>query len=76
MTLKKVKAIIVDIMGVDESEIGENTDFVNDLGADSLDIVQMLIAMEKEFGIAFNDKEMASIKTVNDAVTYIDTRKA
>ncbi len=69
--MEKVKSIIADIMMIDESEITEETRFVEDLHADSLDIVQMIIAMEREFGKKFDDDTIASIKTVGDAVSYL-----
>ena len=71
----KVKSLIAQQLGISESDITEDSSLVNDLGADSLDIVQMLISMEKEFGIVFDDSEIKNIKTVGDAVKFIDTHK-
>ncbi|HHU43840.1 MAG: acyl carrier protein [Bacillota bacterium] len=71
----KVKSLIAQQLGISESDITEDSSLVNDLGADSLDIVQMLISMEKEFGIVFDDNEIKNIKTVGDAVKFIDTHK-
>ena len=70
--LDKIKNLIAEQLYIDASEINEESKFVDDLGADSLDIVQMLIAMEKEFGVSFEDEEIAEIKTVRDAVSLIE----
>lgn len=75
MVLEKVKSLISEQLGISESDIDEESSLVNDLGADSLDIVQMLISLEKEFGIVFGDDDIKTIKTVGDAVKYIDTHK-
>ncbi len=63
--------MIADALMIDESEITEETRFIEDLHADSLDIVQLIIAMEKEFGKRFSDEEIAKIKTVGDVLTYL-----
>ena len=68
---EKIQGIIADTMMIDESEITEETRFIEDLHADSLDIVQMIIAMEREFGRKFTDDEISSIKTVGDAYSYL-----
>lgn len=68
---EKVQALIAELMGLDKSKITESSDFIVDLKADSLDIVQMLIAMENEFGVEFDDEEMHNIKTVGDVVVYL-----
>ncbi len=73
--LDKIKNLIAEQLYIDASEINEESKFVDDLGADSLDIVQMLIAMEKEFGVSFEDDEIAEIKTVRDAVSLIEKKK-
>lgn len=73
--LDKIKNLIAEQLYIDASEINEDSKFVDDLGADSLDIVQMLIAMEKEFGVSFEDDEIAEIKTVRDAVSLIEKKK-
>ena len=67
----KVKAIIVDKLGVDESEVTPEASFTNDLGADSLDIVELIMALEEEFDLEIPDKEAEKISTVGDAVEYI-----
>ena len=71
----RVKAIIVDKLGVAESEVTENASFTNDLGADSLDIVELIMAFEEEFGTEIPDEAAEKMKTVQDVVTYIDQNK-
>ena len=68
----RVKAIIVDKLGVDESEVTETASFTNDLGADSLDTVELIMEFEKEFGISIPDDQAEKIGTVQDAVAYIE----
>ena len=65
--VKQVKAIIVDKLGVEESEVTETASFTNDLGADSLDTVELLMEFEKVFGIKIPDEETSGIATVGDA---------
>ena len=72
----KVKQIIVDKLGVDESEITEASSFTNDLGADSLDTVELIMEFEKEFDIAIPDEEAEKIATVGNAVSYLEKAKA
>ncbi|HOD55012.1 MAG TPA: acyl carrier protein [Candidatus Cloacimonadota bacterium] len=67
----KVKEIIVDKLGVDESEIQPNARFIEDLGADSLDSVELIMKFEEEFGIEIPDTDSEKIKSVQDAITYI-----
>ncbi len=69
--LKKVKAIIVDQLGVEESEVTGEAHFIDDLGADSLDIVELIMALEEEFDLEIPDEEAEKIAMVNDAVDYI-----
>ncbi|MBQ0078104.1 MAG: acyl carrier protein [Bacteroidales bacterium] len=69
--VKKVKAIIVDKLGVEPSEVTETANFTNDLGADSLDTVELLMEFEKVFSIKIPDEETASIATVKDAVDKV-----
>ena len=71
-TTSRVNAIIVDKLGVDESEVNNEASFTNDLGADSLDTVELIMEFEKEFNIAIPDDEAEKIATVGDAITYID----
>ena len=68
----RVKAIIVDKLGVEESEVTETASFTNDLGADSLDTVELIMECEKEFGISIPDDQAEKIGTVQDAVAYIE----
>lgn len=67
----KVKSIIVDKLGVEPSEVTENANFTNDLGADSLDTVELLMEFEKVFGIKIPDEETNAIVTVKDAVEKV-----
>jgi acyl carrier protein len=68
----KVVAIIVDKLGVEESEVANEASFTNDLGADSLDTVELIMEFEKEFNIAIPDEQAEKIQTVGDAVSYIE----
>jgi acyl carrier protein len=68
----RVKAIIVDKLGVDESEVTNEASFTNDLGADSLDTVELIMEFEKEFNIAIPDDQAEKIQTVGDSVQYIE----
>ena len=72
---QKVKTIIADQLGVGEEEIKPTSSFIEDLGADSLDIVELVMAMEEEFEVEIPDEEAENIKTVQDAVNYITTHK-
>jgi acyl carrier protein len=72
---QKVKNIIADQLGVGEDEIKTTSSFIDDLGADSLDIVELVMAMEEEFEVEIPDEEAENIKTVQDAVNYITTHK-
>ncbi|MBE0662378.1 MAG: acyl carrier protein [Bacteroidales bacterium] len=68
----KVKAIIVDKLGVDESEVTPEASFTNDLGADSLDTVELIMEFEKEFNMAIPDEQAEKIGTVGEAIAYIE----
>jgi len=70
----KVKSIIADQLGVGEDEIKAESSFIEDLGADSLDIVELVMAMEEEFEVEIPDEEAENIKTVGDAINYIKAR--
>ncbi len=69
---EKVKKIIVDKLGVDESEVVLEANFTNDLGADSLDTVELIMEFEKEFDISIPDEQAENIQTVGDAITYLE----
>lgn len=71
----KVKSIIADQLGVGEDEIKPESSFIEDLGADSLDIVELVMAMEEEFEVEIPDEEAENIKTVGDAINYINAHK-
>jgi acyl carrier protein len=70
-SMDKIKKIIVDQLGVDESKIMEDSSFIDDLGADSLDIVELIMAFEEEFDMEIPDEDAEKIKTVGDAVKYL-----
>lgn len=71
----RVKAIIADKLSVDENEVTENAEFTKDLGADSLDTVELIMEFEKEFGITIPDDKTEGITTVKDAIDYIEAAK-
>ncbi|MBI5599674.1 MAG: acyl carrier protein [Deltaproteobacteria bacterium] len=75
-TESRVKKIIVDQLGVSEDEVKDEASFVEDLGADSLDTVEMVMAFEEEFAIEIPDEDAEKIKTVRDAVDYINRKCA
>lgn len=68
----KVKAIIIDKLGVDEKEVTPEANFTNDLGADSLDTVELIMELEKEFNVSIPDDQAEKIATVGDAISYIE----
>ena len=72
-TAERVNKIVVEHLGVDESKVTENASFVDDLGADSLDTVELVMAFEEEFGIEIPDEDAEKITRVKDAVDYIDS---
>ena len=71
----KVKAIIVDKLGVGEADVKPEASFTNDLGADSLDTVELIMEFEKEFGVNIPDDQAEKISTVGDAIAYIENAK-
>jgi acyl carrier protein len=73
-TLDRVKGIIVELLGVDESKVVETARFREDLEADSLDLVELIMAFEEEFGGEISDEDAQKITTVGEAVSYIDTQ--
>ncbi|MFQ5816551.1 MAG: acyl carrier protein [Terriglobia bacterium] len=72
---EKVKRIIVEQLGVDEAEVTPTASFIDDLGADSLDTVELLMAFEEAFNIEIPDEDAEKIATVKDAIGYIEKRK-
>lgn len=75
-TAKRVKKIVVEHLGVEANKVTEDTSFIDDLGADSLDIVELVMAFEEEFDIEIPDDASENIATVEDAITYIDAHNA
>ncbi len=73
-TFEKVKELVVDQLGVDSEEITPEASFVNDLGADSLDIVELIMVFEEEFDIEIPDEDAEKIQTVGDAAKYLQDR--
>jgi acyl carrier protein len=71
----RLRKIIVDNLGVDEAEVVPTANFVDDLNADSLDLVELIMSLEEEFGIEISDEEAEKIKTVGDAIEYIQEHK-
>jgi acyl carrier protein len=72
----KVKSIIVEKLGVDEADVTEGANFTNDLGADSLDTVELIMEFEKEFDLSIPDEDAENIATVGDAVKYLSEKKS
>lgn len=72
----KVKSIIIDKLGVDESEVVDSANFTNDLGADSLDTVELVMEFEKQFDISIPEEDSDKIATVGDAVSYLKSKTA
>ncbi len=70
----RVKAIIVDKLGVDEAEVTDQASFTNDLGADSVDVVELIMQFEQEFGVTIPDDQAEKITTVGDAIAFIEWR--
>ncbi len=71
----KVKEILVDVLGVKEEEVKLESKFVDDLGADSLDLVELIMSFEDKFGIEISDQDAEKIVTVKDALEYIESHK-
>ena len=74
-TEQRIRAIIVKKLGVDENDITREASFTNDLGADSLDTVELIMEFEKEFDLTIPDEDAEKIGTVGDAVDYVDAKK-
>ena len=73
---EKVKKIIVDHLGVDAAKVTDEASFIDDLGADSLDTVELVMAFEEEFGSEISDSEAEKILTVGDAIKFIESKKS
>lgn len=73
MVFEKVAKIISEQLGIDEDKITEDASFIDNLGADSLDVVELIMAFEEEFGLEITDSNAEKIKTVGDAVNYISS---
>ena len=71
MEFEKIKAVIVDQLGVDEAQVTMTASFTEDLGADSLDLVDLIMGLEQEFDIEIRDEDVEKITTVGDAVKYV-----
>ncbi len=74
-TFEKVKKIVTEKLGVPEAEVTEEASFINDLGADSLDVVEFIMEVEKEFDITISDEDATKLATVGDAVKYIEAHQ-
>ena len=75
-TADRVKKIVTEHLGVSADKVREDASFIDDLGADSLDIVELVMAFEEEFGVEIPDDAAEKISTVNDAIAYIEANKA
>ena len=72
--LEKIKSIVADQLGVDEDQVTEDASFIDDLGADSLDTVELIMAFEEEFDVEIPDEDAQKIKTVKDVMEYIESK--
>jgi acyl carrier protein len=73
--LEEIKAIVAENLGVDEAEVTENASFKDDLGADSLDLFEMVMALEEQYGLEIPTEDLEQIKTVKDVIDYIEAHK-
>ena len=73
--LEKRKSIVADQLGVDEDQVTEDASFIDDLGADSLDTVELIMAFEEEFDVEIPDEDAQKIKTVKDVIEYIESKQ-
>lgn len=74
--VEQIKALLAEQLSIDAETIGENTNITEDLGADSLDIVELLMAVEENFKVSVPDEDVPSLKTVKDIADYIENKKA
>lgn len=74
--LERVQGIVAERLGVEEDQVTENAEFIGDLNADSLDLVEVIMAMEQEFDVEISDEDAEKIRTVGDAVTYINEHQS
>ncbi len=72
----RVKKIVLEHLGVEESKVVESASFLDDLGADSLDTVELVMAFEEEFGVEIPDEDAEKIQTIKDAVTFIESKSS
>ena len=75
-TYDRLKKIVIEQLGVDEAEVNPEASFVDDLNADSLDLVELIMSLEEEFGTEISDEDAEKIRTVGDAAEYIDERSS
>ncbi|HPY04203.1 MAG TPA: acyl carrier protein [Spirochaetota bacterium] len=75
MVFEKIKGVVANQLGVEESKIALETKFIEDLGADSLDLYQVIMNLEEQFGIEIPSEDAEKIKTVGDAVSYVESKK-
>ena len=73
--LEKIKSIVADQLGVDEDQVTEDASFIDDLGADSLDTVELIMAFEEEFDVEIPDEDAQKIKTVKEVIEYIESKQ-
>ena len=75
MILEKLKELLSEQLSVDASSITESTDIIKDLGADSLDIVELMMTFEEEYGVEISDEDAFNLKTIGDIVAYIESKQ-